>query len=368
MLRSLGVVTLLITFVVFVAACENMQSGSPGQTGSSQTVGQTASEIYYSQVRASLLQDVPELARSEYISALNYTAQRMTDLNKDYGLSLSQIRAPITKWIQANIDWDKRGERLVPLAKSSGFLSDSLFWNSNFSLTGKEPTTVYLSFQENPSKALEYHIDEMIEQHYQIWADIHDPEKLEIYLDHADAEIPVWWAETEATKYKAAIRQHGTYEDKAHWALVGRAGDYAAGKFNEELARNEIPLAMILAIGGDAEIATNIQVKELPAPSGTDPRSRYVTRGDRQLAIRISPELEKYIRDNPDEFGTPIDSDYLQPNLPNRQSVDALDNVSKGDVKMMLVFRQGSYPTIAGNNRTWLIGDAELSKRIGSNY
>ncbi len=311
---------------------------------SSQNTGQTIVDAYYAQARSAILQDVPDLADAKYKSALDYTAQRMTDMKNVYGLSLDEVRAPVAKWVQANVDWDNKGERLVPLSeKDLDFIPDTLLM-VNFSLTpGVERVNT------------ETLVDQMIAQHDQIWAELRDPAKMENYLNEADI-VTIWWTKQEATKYKSAIRQHGTFADKAHWALVGKA--YARPIKNEEITRNEQPLAYVLAVGGQAQIAQNHTVT----------LSTGGSRGDRQLAIRISKQLQDAINADPATYGHPIDSGYLQPNLPNRESVDKTLEVSGGKIAMPVVYRGApDRGNTYGKNTIWLVGDEPTARKYSLN-
>ncbi|MBI3412588.1 MAG: hypothetical protein HY051_00720 [Candidatus Aenigmarchaeota archaeon] len=332
------------------------------QTASSQS--QTASEIYYSQVRASLLQDVPELAN--YQRALEYTIQRMVDKKNVYEMTISrgvnpneahmvggkfeQIKQPLVKWLRANIEWDKRGERLIPFTEETDFIPNAMFGGN---LTANPEANDISNVMKktgikNPSAAaFTSYVDELIAKHDQIWAELQDPAKLEEYLNQADI-VNFWWTKQEAAKYKSAIRQHGTFEDKAHWALVGKA--YAKPMGNEELTRNEQPLAYILAVGGGAQISYNFTVT----------LSTGGSRGDRQLAIRISKQLQDAINADPATYGHPIDSEYLQPNLPNRESVDKTLEPD-GKIAMPVVYRR------SGSKITWLVGDEATARRYDLN-
>ncbi|MBI4177456.1 MAG: hypothetical protein HY516_03750 [Candidatus Aenigmarchaeota archaeon] len=323
---------------------------------SSQNSGQTVVDTYYTQARSAILQDVPALADPAYKSALDYTAQRIVDMKNVYGLSLDQVRAPITKWVQANVDWDKKGERLIAFnEKDLDFIPLNLTTeNVNYDKATRQKnrdtaTPARINGTKIPYAAmLSDNIDSIMAGHDQIWAELQNPAKMEEYLDQADI-VNIWWAEQEAVEYKSAIRQHGTFADKAHWALVGKA--YTKPMDNEELTRNEQPLAYALAVGGDTQIAYNFTVT----------LSTNGSRGDRQLAIRISKQLQDAINADPTTYGHPIDSRYLQPNLPNRESVDKVLEVSGGKIAMPVVYRGN------GSKITWLVGDEPTARKYNLN-
>ena len=83
-----------------------------------------------------------------------------------------------------------------------------------------------------------------------------------------------------------------------------------------------------------------------------------------------SKQLEDEFASNPDYYGQPIDHGYLQPNLPNRQAVDALEQVSGGKLspsplsRTVLVFREDSLSTNK-DRRTYLIGNADVARKLG---
>ncbi len=359
--------TLAILATVGIVALSTMTACTPNKTSvtynpPAQTQPIDANALYRSNTQAAILQTIPELAN--YRSALDYTTQRLTDMKNVYNIQLDQAIVPVSKWIKANIDWDKKSERLVPFSEEIDFMPDAMFlqnFTANKTVNDRANAT---GVQFSMDKFAIYE-EELVNEHDSVWADLHNPTKMQKYLDTADIGAPLWWTEQEATKYKSAIRKYGTFEDKAHWALVGRAWAYGIG--NEELARNEQPLAYILAVGGKAQIAHNIAIKELPAPSGTDPRSKYVARGDRQLAIKISQQLENAIRNDPGLYGHPIDSGYLQPQMPNMEAIDALAEASKrdpksnGDTRTMFVYRTGNYNGKSGSEKIWLVGNAKLA-------
>ncbi|MBI3412602.1 MAG: hypothetical protein HY051_00790 [Candidatus Aenigmarchaeota archaeon] len=288
------------------------------QTASSQS--QTASEIYYSQVRASLLQDVPELAN--YQSALDYTAQRMVDMRNVYGLSLDEVRSPVAKWVQANIDWDRKGERLVGLSEGTDLIPDAMLQGNFTANQNANDLTVAMKkrgIDNQHLAALSSYVDELIAEHDQIWNDINDPQKLEMYLDTVDGEIPLPFTAEIAVRYESAIRTSGTLRDKQSWGLLGRLLHIQRPEgSNEELRRNEQYLSSLLAVGGDGKISENVLYFE----SDTYPRG--ITRGDRQTMFRMSQQLKQAIK----EFGTLLDPDYLAPNLPSVESVKAAKNYS----------------------------------------
>ncbi|MBI2085305.1 MAG: hypothetical protein HYT71_02210 [Candidatus Aenigmarchaeota archaeon] len=332
------------------------QSQGTGQTSTGSS-DKTVTDVYYTQTRSYLTQELPEI--SNYTSALNYATQRIVDFknaqdearkrgaSNGHGIitDFDRLKTSVVKWTKANIEWDKKGERLVPFSEYTDFLPDALF--NNYSSVNRDHEDLTLKAND----ALEKHIAEMVTQHDQIWAELQDPAKMREYLDQADI-VNIWWTEQEAAKYKSAIRQQGTFADKAHWALVGRAWTYPKG--NEEIARNEQPLAYVLAVGGQAQIAYNVN---------------DLSRGDRQLAIRISRQLEDEFANDPGYYGQPIDHGYLQPNLPNRQAVDALEQVSGGKLspsplrKTVLVFREDPLSTNK-DRRTYLVGDAEIARKL----
>ncbi|MBI1972243.1 MAG: hypothetical protein HYS53_02990 [Candidatus Aenigmarchaeota archaeon] len=312
----------------------------PISTAVSQTTGQTgetAVDIYYSQVRASLLQDVPDFANPAYKTALDYTTQRMVDLKTirdqaksrgvDYGVTYEQIKQPLAKWVQANIDWDKKGERLVLLKDNPNFVSPKLI-SENETLdpetmerNGEMAASARLNNQKVPQeKIFAANIDSIIAGHDQIWADIHDPKKMEEYLKLSAAITYVPYENRYMEKHKKAIVEQGTFEDIAHYALVGRAWKY--GFENEEITRNEFPLAMILAVGGDARIETNSQIWDISNYKGS--AKMRPDRNDRQLAFRKSAKLKEYFASNQQIYGTPLDPDYIEPALPSIETIDAL--------------------------------------------
>lgn len=326
----------------------------PFDSGSSQSSGQTVTDVYYSQVRASLLQDVPELVN--YQSALDYTTQRMVDAKNIFGLSLEQTRAPIAKWVQFNVDIDKRGERLIKLEDNPNYIPLDLFGeNETYDPTVRQKnldtaTPARINGTKIPYAAmLAANIDSIIAGHDQIWAELQDPTKMKKYLDSAIYSTPLPFTREEATKYKSVITQHGTQEDVKHLALMGAS--YYYGKTNEEITRNEVSAAMALAVGGDIRIERNEQLWDVSAYKGST--KIRPDQGDRQPAFRKSKTLKDYLSANQSTYGTPLDQDYLAPELPSLQAIEKAKGWVSPDTGVRLIEIQSvtltSYTT--GNGR-----------------
>ena len=246
---------------------------------------------------------------ANYKSALDYTAQRIVDMKNVYNLSFDQVRAPVEKWVQANITWDKEGQRLIPFIEDIDYIPNSMFMQ-NFTTNHKVDTYPVGDYAEQFSA----YVDELMSEHDQVWVDIQDATKMAQYLKVSDG-ISSGGSLTPkdiTTTYENAILQHGTFSDIAEYALVGRAWSYSVSDpdSNEELARNEYPLSMILAVGGKAQIAYNIAVT---------PDKKWSS--DRQLALGISSQLNDYLHNHPELYGHPIDSGYLQPAIPSFEAV-----------------------------------------------
>lgn len=352
------------TLPVLAGGCTNNVPLSTATPTATATVD--VNSVYRSQVRASLLQDVPDLAN--YKSALDYTTQRMVDMKNVYGLSLDRVRAPITKWVQANIDWDTKDERLVPLSEGVDLIPDAML-QGNFTINGDVNNKIIaasLKGESVPLTALQAYTDELIAEHNQIWTDIHDPKKLETYLEATFGGMQ--WNADIATKYINAIKIYGTFEDKASWGLLGRV-NWLIGKgltprpsnSNEELIRNEFYLSSLLASGGDGRISNNILYFERDG--------KGITRGDRQTMFRMSQKLKQAITSRPEELGTLLDPNYLAPNLPSLESVEAAKTYSwPADIKkvsMPIVFVYGHWNGAWGSEKRFIYGTPEVARKLG---
>lgn len=329
----------------------NTQASPPAQSGSSQTTSQlTASEIYYSQVRASLLQDVPDLAN--YKSALDYTTQRMVDLKSFYGLSLEQTRAPIAKWVQANITWDKKGERLVPFSEEIDFMPDTLFLQHATAdpNTDQKTETIdqsTLSMTEKAIQKFTLNTETVINEHDTIWRDVKDAKIVEEAFEYLEglSQPGVTYEGVSASfpPYVKAIREKGTFADKAHWTL------HVKGRKNApDEIRQHVGLSYILSVGGKAQIERWGFQKRTEKPY-------YAEHGD--LAVVMSPELKKYLESDPSTFGHLLDPEYLGI-LPSREGVEAQGNLGTNNgFKIVAMWRELPSKQLGVLNRIFIYGD-----------
>src|SRR3989338_9938262 len=76
----------------------SIDSGSQSAGNSDQTM----TDVYYSQIRTSLLQDIPEFVN--YQDTLDYTARRIAD-ERVNGVEWNQYRNTLEKWARTNITW-----------------------------------------------------------------------------------------------------------------------------------------------------------------------------------------------------------------------------------------------------------------------
>ncbi len=334
-----------------------------GQISSSQS-GQTASEIYYSQVRSAIMQDVPDFANPAYKSALDYTAQRMVDLKTirdqaknrgvDYGTTFEQIRQPLAKWVQANIDWDKKGERLIPLSEANDFIPESLFYQD-------VTTDRNAAMDGSVVQTLRHNTDWIVQEHGTSWHDVNDPKIVKEASEYLEwlAQPGVLYEGVGASfpPYVKAIREKGTFADKGNWTL------YVKGRKNApDEIRKYVGLGYILSAGGDAQI-------EIWGFGNYTDKSGKIRSGDQHgdLAVAMSSQLRQYIESDPSTFGHLLDTKYLGI-LPSREGVEAQGNMGTGSVvKFIAMWRELPSKRLGTPNRTFIYGDEATAIANGHN-
>ncbi|MBI3412598.1 MAG: hypothetical protein HY051_00770 [Candidatus Aenigmarchaeota archaeon] len=306
-------------------------------------------------IAASLLQDVPELAN--YQSALDYTSQRMVDMENVYGLSLDQVRAPVAKWVQANIDWDKKGERSVAFSEEIDFIPNDLIFKNV--TTDRSRDIGAAQSIKNVADRFIFNTEWMMQEHDNTWREVNDPKIVEKAFEYLEAlaQPGVLYEGVGASfpPYVKAIREKGTFEDKAHWSL------YVKGRKNApDEIRQHVGLGYILSVGGDAKIEIwgfgNYTDKSGKTRSGD---------GHGDLAVAMSPELRKYIESDPATFGHLLDTEYLGI-LPSREGVEAQGTLGTNNgVKFVVIWRELPSKRLGTPNRTFIYGDEAIARANG---
>ncbi len=358
----------LVAVSVFSGCSKNITTTTPTpQIGrpvdSSQNTGQTITDIYYSQARSAILQDVPDLADAKYKSALDYTAQRMVVLNKS-GLSTEQIRQPLKNWLQANINWDLKGERLIPFnEKDLDFIPETLFRpNATFDLaTNKSETSAWTVDTFEKSTSL------MIREHDNIWKQINDPTWVNNQLDLLEG----WSSSSVAYEgiretfpvYAKAVRTKGTDIDKKHWALYMKGRDDARFLESGEEIRKYAAQTRILAVGGKALIEIwGFKPSDLIRRSdGT-----RVIAGHGDLAVYESPELGAEFTSNPAIYGTPLNRRGYLGVLPNIEGV-AIQGTGGTQPEIAAMWLEVPVTQLGQDGKMYFYGNAAVAKQYGHN-
>ncbi len=306
-----------------------------------------ANALYRSNAQAAILQSVPELAN--YKSALDYTTQRLTDMKNVYNIGLEQAIVPVSKWVKANIDWDKKSERLVPFSEEIDFMPDTLFGSISFDPeTNNTPKSTKMdAFEQNTSV--------MIDEHSNIWKEVNDTAKMDQYFTWL-REVPIGHyegVEMSFPPYVKAIQEKGTISDKQHWALYMK-GIRQAGWLGSEERRKEAGLTYILAVGGKAQI-------EYWGFQGLDGGSG-VGHGD--LAVFLSPQLKQYLESDLSTFGHLLDPDYLSI-LPSGEGAQ-FQGTSGRWPKVAAMWRE---QPVNGRTqaRVYIYGDEATARKYGHN-
>ncbi|MBI3412592.1 MAG: hypothetical protein HY051_00740 [Candidatus Aenigmarchaeota archaeon] len=358
-----------------VNANTGSQAGSSAviQTSSSQP-RETIVDIYYSQVRSALVQDVPELADPAYRSALDYTTQRMVDMKKVYRLSLEQVRVPIAKWVQFNVDIDKRGERLVAFTQDIDFIPDTLFRsNATFDLktnnktSGINPITKQFdsSLARTSSDRFVLNTNTIIKEHDQIWKQVNDPgwvdEQLDLLEGWSASSVAYEGIEASFPAYAKAIRTKGTHVDKKHWALYMKGRDDARFLESGEEIRKYAAQTRILAVGGVAQIEIwGFKPSDLiRRPDGT-----RVLAGHGDLAVYMSPELEEEFKKNPELYGTMLDRNGYLGTLPSMEGV-AIQGTSKTQPEIAAMWLEVPVNQLGNGGRFYIYGNETVAKQYG---
>ncbi len=337
-----------ILAVSILSGCSGQKTSNIAPTPQIRPVAtptQTVVDNYYSQARSAILQAVPDLADVKYKSALDYTAQRVVDMKNVYGLSLEQVRSPMTKWVQANIDWDKKGERLVPFNERTDFIQDSLIFNNV--TTDRSRDIGATQSIKNVADRFGFNIDWMIQEHDTSWHDVKDPKSVKEAFEYLDAlaQPGVLYEGVGASfsPYVKAIQEKGTFEDKAHWTL------YVKGRKNApDEIRQRVGLAYILSIGGDAQIENWGFQKRTEKPYSPE-------HGD--LAVRMSPELRQYVESDPNTFGHLLDGKYLGI-LPSKEGVEIQGTLGTNNGwKIVAMWREQPIKTLGEPSRTFIYGN-----------
>ncbi|MFH1105661.1 MAG: hypothetical protein V1731_00405 [Candidatus Aenigmatarchaeota archaeon] len=281
----------------------------------------SAEQQYRSQIEQYLKQDVPAL--SQDAKSFNYALDRLTEwgtyeFNKvDY----QSIRSPLIKWIDANISWQNKGERLYALSETD-FLTDTLFDNQiSDSATILDNKTYF-----------ENNVNYLVGKHDELWKTMHDSQQIKPYIAEADRILDVEAKRSAKTPeivklYKKALLEKGTEADRISLGVYGYFLEKTVYEFKYmggDSRLSVVPL-LLASIGGEAQYGKMV----------------FTTGVHGEPSFKISPRLEAEYRNNPQIYGTVLDKGYIT--FPyNKEGVEAIAEaqLSRGLPPLLRVERE----------------------------
>ncbi|MFH1105662.1 MAG: hypothetical protein V1731_00410 [Candidatus Aenigmatarchaeota archaeon] len=292
---------------------------TPTPTQPTQTVD--LQQQYRSQIEQYLKQDVPALAQDA--KSFNYALDRLTEWGTlPYGspIDYQSIRQPLIKWIDANITWQNKGERLYQMNEID-FLTDKLF--DNFISDAGKPLDNETYFENN--------VNYLVAKHDALWKEMHDTEEIKPYIAEADrwinSNLEINPKTLEIAKvYKKALLEKGTEADKIALGVYGYSllKGLNEFKYSNEERRVELTALYLFSIGGEAQRSNMM----------------FVAGGHGEPSFKISPQLESEYKNNPQIYGTKLDNGYLT--VPySREGAEAIlaGQLSRGLQPLMSVER-----------------------------
>jgi hypothetical protein len=302
---------------------------TPTQTTPTPTVTVDPQQQYRSQITQYLKQDVPALVQDA--KSFNYAVDRLalwgTPGVQPVSVDYQSIRAPLVKWIDANISWQNKGERLYPMSEVD-FLTDELF-NPVMSNEWGSDKTKYPAYFQNS-------VNYLVENHDALWNEIRNPDKMKKHFDFAmgwiNSNLERSPGSLEIAKvYENAIWEKGTGADRISYATYGYVFTHLqARKFADsgEGARMDLVIPYLASIGGEAQFSDMM----------------FDTGGHQEPSMKISSKLEAEYKNNPQIYGTKLDSGYLTvPYSAQGAEAMAATQIAKGLPKMLSVERYPNF-------------------------